>query len=159
MNKKYIIGALVVVLVVWTGLSWGKKAAVAPQTGDVTGVATTTKVVTPTAVKKTTTTGTTAPKVTSYTIAKDGSYIVSYTDSGFKPLTLTISSGKSIKFVNNSNGQMSIASADVGGMGFTSLNQGGAVGRGGTFYATLGQGTWHYMNRANQNLRGTIVVK
>ena len=158
MNKKYIIGVLVIVLVAWIGLSWGKKAAVAPQTDDVTSVAMTTDVVTANPGKNTPT-GTMAPKVSSYTIAKDGSYIVSYTDSGFKPLTLTISSGKSIKFVNNSNGQMSIASADVGGMGFTSLNQGGAVGRGGTFYATLGQGTWHYMNRANQNLRGTIVVK
>lgn len=154
MNKKYIIGAVVIVLAVWVGFSWGQKPASAPQGEE--GVVTTT-----TPAKKTTTT-TTAPKTTtssSYTIAKDGSYVVSYTDSGFRPLTITVNSGKSVQFVNNSSGQMSIASADIGGMGFTNLNQGGAVGRGGTFYATLSQGTWHYMNRLNQNQRGTIVVK
>ena len=157
MNTKYIIGAVVIVLAVWAGFSWGKKSAVAPEGEQAVQVATTTatKAVATTTAKKTTTT----PKTTSYPVAKNGSYVVSYTDSGFKPATIEIPVGKSVEFVNNSGRQMSIASADVGGMGFTNLNQGSSVARGGTFYATLAQGTWHYMNRLNQAERGTIVVK
>ncbi len=30
MNKKYIIGAVVITLSVWAGFFWGKKSAVAP---------------------------------------------------------------------------------------------------------------------------------
>lgn len=162
MDKKYIIGTVVVVLAVAIGFFWGQKSAVAPGQGEEVIDTSATEeaplpVVAPT--KKPVTSTPTAPKGSTYPIAKDGSFVISYTGAGFTPSIITVSVGKSVKFVNNSDTQMSIASADVGGMGFTSLNQGSSVGRGGTFYATLEIGTWHYMNRLNQAQRGTIVVK
>ncbi len=161
MIKKYILAAVAIALAIWIGFFFGKKAAVAPEqpvSSSVSEVATTTPVVQP--AKKTTTT-IVAPKTGSAgTLTKDGSYYVSYTDSGFVPKSASIKSGKSVHFVNNSNKAMSIVTTVPDSQVFGELNQGKTVGRGGTYdFTFLSVGTWSYMNRNNQADRGTIIVQ
>ena len=155
MNKKYIIFIIALLVVGYVSSLLVKKNALAPDAQDAKKieVATTTTptVTTPKpAVKKTTVPAT--PKIDAYTI--------SYTDTGFKPEVIEVKIGSTIKFVNNSSRELSIASTDIGGFGVTLLNQKGSIVRAGTFSVTFtGTGTWRYMNRLYQGDKGSIVVK
>ena len=164
-SSKYIIGALVVILAIYGGFSMGKKSAQAPEMEAVMmeeGVeetATTTETTT-TPAKTTTTSGYVAPKTTTPTVLKDGSYLVSYTSTGFSPRTITISVGKSVHFSNVSSKAMSITTTEPNSLVYRELNQSKTVGRGGSFdYTFLTAGTWNYMNRNNPSDKGTIVVQ
>lgn len=165
-SSKYIIGALVVILAIYGGFSMGKKSAQAPEMeavnteeGQEQEMATTTATTTA-PVKTTTTSGYVAPKTTTPTILKDGSYLVSYTSTGFSPRTLTIRAGKSVHFSNVSSKAMSITTTEPNSTLYREFNQSKTVGRGGSFdYTFLTPGTWNYMNRNNPADRGTIVVQ
>lgn len=164
MNKKYIIAGVVVLVAILIGFFFGKESAVAPQepVNGASEQATTTPTVT-TAPSKTTTT-TTAPKTTTTgaaTILKDGSYLVTYTNTGFSPKTLTIKKGKSVHFVNNSSKAMSLTTTDTtNSQVYAEFNQGKTVGKGGSYdFTFLSSGTWGYMNRNNQVDRGTVIVQ
>lgn len=157
-----------IALAIWIGFSWGKKSAQAPEAPVNNGVEQAVTTPASTVAKKTTTTAT-APKTTTATapktsvtptLTKDGSYLVSYTASGFSPRTITIKSGKSVHFVNNSNKAMSLTSTDVDNQTHLEFNQGKTVGQGGVYdFTFMSAGTWGYMNRNNQADRGTIIVQ
>lgn len=169
MNKKYIIGAVIVIVAIWIGFSLGKKSAVAPATptnGVSEQVATTTpevqKAATSVPAKKTVTV---APKTTTVLnapiITSNGSYLISYTSTGFNPNTITIKVGKSVHFVNNSTKAMSIVTtAPDTNQAQSEFNQGKTVGQGGTYdFTFMSAGIWGYMNRDNKVDQGTIVVQ
>lgn len=169
MNTKYIIGAVAVIAVLWIGFTWGNKDAVAPgvivsdtegqSSGDVVSA-----VVGAPVVSKPVTTAV-SPKPVASTpslpaMTKDGAYIVSYTNSGFSPKSLTIKTGKSVHFVNNSAKAMSIVTTTTQNQVQSELNQGKTVGQGGTYdFTFLAPGTWVYMNRNAQSDFATIIVE
>jgi len=166
MNKKYLIAVVAVILAVCGGFWFGKRSAMAPESQEsvpngVQEVATTTPVVSVLLpIKKAPAQTTSSVVVTTPTMTKDGSYVVSYTDRGFVPATLEIATGKSVHFVNNSNRAMSLTTVDPNSQVFGEFNQGKTVGRGGTYdFTFLTKGTWWYVNRNNQTELGTIIVK
>ncbi|MGB2580639.1 MAG: cupredoxin domain-containing protein [Minisyncoccia bacterium] len=165
MIKKYILATVAILLAVWVGFFFGNKSANAPEgpvNGEVEQVATTTPVVQQQAPTQKTTQTTIAPKTTTSApaIAKDGSYLVYYTNRGFNPSPLTIKTGKSVRFVNNSSKAMSLTSTSVDNQAQSEFNQGKTVGQGGVYdFTFMSAGTWGYMNRNNQTDRGTIIVQ
>ena len=157
MNKKYIIGILVIVLGVVAGFYISNKTATAPTSPDVGQQATTTA---PVAIPAPVKSGThsTAPSVPLMT--KSGAYIVSYTNAGFVPAMITIKRGKSVHFVNHSSKAMSIMSVDQASQLYRQLNQEQSVGRGGFYdFSFVNAGIWTYTNRNNRADRGTIIVE
>jgi plastocyanin len=93
-------------------------------------------------------------------MTKDGAYIVSYTNAGFSPKTVTIKVGKAVHFVNNSSKAMSVTTTTTQNQVQSELNQGKTVGQGGTYDFTFtAPGTWVYMNRNAQTDYGTIIVQ
>lgn len=158
-----------VIIALWIGFTWGNKSAVAPEmpTGEeaTTEQVATTTIPTPAVVRPTKTTTTVMPKTTTTptitpVMTKDGAYVVSYTNTGFSPKTLTIKLGKSVHFVNNSSKAMSITTTTTQNQVQSELNQGKTVGQGGTYdFTFLTAGTWVYMNRNAQTDFGTIIVE
>ena len=152
MNKKYIIGILVIVVAVFAWFFFGRKAVVAPSTPE----AATSGVVTTSVTK----TGVRPPSTSAPVLTKTGAYLVSYTGHGFSPAKLTIKRGKSVHFVNNSSKAMSLTAVDQMSQTYRELNQEQSVGRGGFYdFTFLAPGTWDYMNRNSQTNRGTIIVE
>lgn len=176
MDKKYIIAGVVVVIVAYVWFATGKDTVEAPVEGQKTEVdaeASVPKVEPAVPVVKapaknpvTTVKSRTPVKTTSVTVAttpsvaKDGSYLVSYTASGFVPPVIEIQAGKSVHFVNESNKAMSVTSQEPNSQVFGELNQGKSVSRGGFYdFTFLQPGAWKYMNRNNSLDTGVIVVK
>lgn len=161
-HSKYVIAAVVILLAIYGGFAWGNKSARAPEQAEMVSqegepMATTTATTTPAAPKSS---STSAPKPAAVTILKDGSYLVSYTASGFSPRTLTIKKGKSVHFSNASNKAMSITAVESANQIYRELNQSKTVGRGGSFdFTFLTAGTWEYMNRNNPSDRGVVIVQ
>ena len=88
-------------------------------------------------------------------------YTVTLTDQGFTPASITVKAGEKVTFVNQSSGQMWVASAphpthtDL--PGFDELT---SVGNGGSYdYTFVKVGSWKYHNHLNPNQRGVVVVK
>ena len=172
MEKKYIIIAVLVAVIVYLGFWANKESANAPADEQKTTVPMTTTSVAPTSAKNTpvkkpatTVRSVTPAKTTSVSVAttpsitKDGSYLVSYTATGFIPPVIEIKAGKSVRFVNDSNKAMSITSQEPNSQVYGELNQGKTVGRGGTYdFTFLTAGTWKYMNRNNSLDTGVVVV-
>lgn len=169
MNKKYIIGGLVIVLAVFAGFFFGRKSAVAPSATD---FATSTNMIVGTTTTITSPVPRPAPRPQSSTATKpssapstpamtaNGSYLVMYTNSGFSPATLTIKKGQSVHFVNYSSKAMSLTAIDQNSQIYRNFNQEQSVGRGGYFdFSFVIAGNWGYLNRNNQADRGTIVVE
>lgn len=174
MEKKYIVIAVVVAVVVCIGFWSNKEEVIAPadnqkmEVPDLDTAAVTPPPAAKAPVNKPVTTvqSKTATKTTSVTVATtpsmmpDGSYLVSYTASGFVPPVIEIARGKSVHFVNDSNKAMSIASQEPNSQVYSELNQGKTVGKGGTYdFTFLTAGTWKYMNRNNSLDTGVIIVK
>jgi len=85
---------------------------------------------------------------------------VSYGDNGFAPVTLTVKSGTTVVFTNQSGKGMWIVSAGYpNSPQLTDLNEGKSVTRGGTYeYAFTKIGTWKYQNKANTGDTGMVIV-
>lgn len=164
-NKKYVIGAVVIITLLGVGFLMGKKSAVAPGApvnGDTPQVAATSSSTGTTSTKKTVTPSSPAVKTTVAPAPRqtsDGTYIVSYTNSGFVPASITIKVGKSVHFVNNSTRAMSITTTTTSNQDQAAFNQGKTVGQGGTYDFTFtAPGEWWYMNRNNQSDIAKIIV-
>lgn len=171
MNKKYVIAIISIIAVVCLIYLWKKTPVTTPaaeplqvpQTQDQVTATSSTAVTVPTT--PVTGTKTVAPSsvsgttVTTPTMTKDGSYIVTYTTNGFTPVRLQINAGKSVHFVNNSNKAMSITSVDQNDPVHGELSQSGVVGRGGSYdFTFLTAGFWVYANRNDSADQGIIVV-
>lgn len=85
---------------------------------------------------------------------------VSYKDGEFNPNKLTVKKGTTVKFINQSNDQMWVASnphpvhTDL--PGFDELE---ATGNRGSYeYAFIKVGTWGYHNHINPSSKGSITV-
>lgn len=166
MNKRNAIIVVIVVFAIVYGVFL--RGSRTPTNSDMNGpsqeqgqeYATTTISTTVTIPVKKTTSIISAPKMTSVTILKDGSYLVSYTDRGFVPSSLEIKTGKSVHFVNNSNKAMSLTTTDPDNQVYGEFNQSKTVGKGGIYdFTFLQPGLWNYVNRNNQGDKGVVVVK
>jgi len=86
--------------------------------------------------------------------------VVTFTDSGFSPKTVTVSSGSTVAFMNESTGGMWVAS-DVHPThqllpGFDAQK---SVAKGGSYEYTFTKvGTWTYHNHVAPTQTGTVVV-
>ena len=169
MNKKYIIGGLVIILAIFAGFFLGRKSAVAPSATDfatstnmIVGTTTTITSPAPRPVPKPQPPTATKPSssLTSPVMTANGSYLVMYTNNGFSPATLTIKKGQSVHFVNYSNKAMSLTAVDQNSQIYRNFNQEQSVGRGGYFdFSFVIAGNWGYLNRNDQADRGTIIVE
>lgn len=86
--------------------------------------------------------------------------VVTYTDSGFGPASITITQGAAVTFVNESSRSMWVASAVHPTHqllpGFDQLT---SVARNGTYEYTFTKvGTWKYHNHMNPADTGSVVV-
>ena len=94
------------------------------------------------------------------TRAKDGTYLVSYTDSGFVPRGLEIKRGSTVRWTNNSSKAMRIKTIDlIDRKPTNSINQSVSVGRGATYSYTFNDPyIYGYTNENNTKDTGTISV-
>ncbi len=92
--------------------------------------------------------------------AKDGTYLVSYTDAGFSPATLEITRGSSVKWTNNSSRAMRIDTTDlIDRQPTNELGQSATVGKGGTYSFTFTKPyVYGYANQNNPKDKGVVVV-
>lgn len=102
-----------------------------------------------------------APAKSQPVITKNGTYIVSYESSGFKPDTIEIKRGTPVRFVNNSTKSLRVASTDTTNNPiFQAFSQPKTMGKGGIFEYTFNDvGTYYYTNQFNSAAKGTVVVK
>lgn len=97
-------------------------------------------------------------------------YVISYTDAGFEPAMLTIKSGETVRFTNNSSKPLLWVAA-TGASGKVYPDQKGECGdsafdscatlEGGQFwqFTFTTTGTWSYKNNADTSKTGTILVQ
>lgn len=86
--------------------------------------------------------------------------VVTFTDSGFSPKTVTVAAGSTVAFMNESGGSMWVASAIHPTHqllpGFDQLK---SVAKGGSYEYTFAKvGTWTYHNHVAPTQTGTVVV-
>jgi plastocyanin len=93
--------------------------------------------------------------------ASEDRFIVHYTASGFNPKTIEIKRGEAIKFVNDTNQSIWVATNDHPTHTlYPGFDQGKSAGKGGTFIFTFTEaGSWKYHNHNKPSDQGTIVVK
>lgn len=86
--------------------------------------------------------------------------VMTLSDTGFAPSPVTVKAGTTVTFVNESSGQMWIASdphpVHTLLPGFDELK---SVGKSGTYqYTFIKVGTWTFHNHMNPSVKGTVVV-
>lgn len=92
-------------------------------------------------------------------MTKDGLYIINYTDRGFSPTMLTLTKGKGVHFVNNSNKALRVFSDLPNDRIYGAITQSKTIGKGGTYDFTFNDvGNWGYYNANYPSHRGTVVV-
>ncbi len=94
--------------------------------------------------------------------------LVSYTDNGFEPKTATIQAGETIRFTNNSSGDMWVASSAQAGAIYPGQGVCGqsvfdvckAISRGMFYEFTFNErGTWGYHDNTEPIKTGAIIVQ
>jgi plastocyanin len=85
-------------------------------------------------------------------------FTVSYTATGFSPITFKIQRGQTVHFVNQTHKSLRLASTNPSfNPGFLQEN---SVGFGGTYdYVFTVPGNWTYQNYDNTKYQGTIIVE
>lgn len=157
MKKNYWIIILVIILLALTGYFWYSKNY---KNSD------TIVIPTPSMGSETPVLGSNTEEMA---IGSPSDNVITYTDSGFSPGTITIKIGESVKFVNNSSQSVWPASA-VHPTHRIYPTIGGCIGS--TFDACRGlqpeeswsftfeiKGTWKYHNHLNATQFGTVVVE
>ncbi len=86
---------------------------------------------------------------------------VRLTDSGFEPKEITVKSGASVTFVNESAKGMWVASAvHPTHQVLAGFDQKTSVAKGGTYVYTFAKvGTWKFHNHVSPEMTGTVIVK
>lgn len=89
-----------------------------------------------------------------------GEAVVTYTDSGFMPATITVKKGTVVTFRNESSGGMWTASAvHPTHQLLPGFDQKKSVSKGGTYEYTFAKvGTWKYHNHVNPTDTAAVVV-
>jgi plastocyanin len=93
--------------------------------------------------------------------------LVSYVDTGFEPQTATIHPGDTVRFANNSSGELWVAASGgklypsvQNGCGSSALDSCGPIDLGRYWQFTFTQkGTWEFVNNLDKTMSGTIEVK
>jgi plastocyanin len=168
MNKTTTIVLLIVLIAAGGIILFGKKNAQAPATtntentvpsGDASGAGG------PTSTGPSTTTPIIGGSESvngngGLTFNPTGANTVKYTDAGFVPASIDVTPGTTVTFVNDSSGQMWVASdphpthTDLPG-----FDEHTAVSKGGTYTYTFTKvGTWGYHNHVHASAKGTINV-
>lgn len=96
-------------------------------------------------------------------------YLISYTDTGFAPSTLTVKQGQTVRFTNNSSRQLWVASI---GQGSTQIYPGTSSCGGSAFNSCIvlnpgdfweftfdQSGAWEFQNALNKDDTGTVTVE
>ncbi len=92
-------------------------------------------------------------------LARDGAYVVQYTDNGFVPREIQIPRGKSVRFVNVSSKGLQVFSDSVNDSKFVELNQSKTIGKGSTYtFSFVIEGLWAYHNQTFPSHRANVVV-
>ena len=98
-------------------------------------------------------------------------YLVSYTGKGFEPMSVTVKKGDTVRFTNNSNEDLWIASAGTPGGSVYPAGVGNECGQSafdscrsmkhGEFweFTFTEVGTWGYKNNADTKMAGVVMVK
>ena len=155
----WLIALIIAVVVV--GIWWmSNRAEIAPEEANTAATPTSPTGGTTGTAGKTNTGGTTVTTPTQPIFTSSGAYLITYNSSGFKPAELTISAGKSVHFVNNSNSAMRIAPVDSSNPPYYSFAQSKSVGKGGTFdFLFSVKGAYRYFNENNPLHAGIITVR
>lgn len=156
MNNKIFIGLVVLaagVLVGWYFLKGKSGATPTGQTVEVTPTPSGSNLGAPGSVTGAGTSGVEKGGVVARTV-------VTLSDTGFAPSPVTVKVGTTVTFVNESSGQMWVASdphpTHTLLPGFDEL---GSVGKGGTYeYTFVKVGTWTYHDHPNPSIKGTVIV-
>lgn len=87
--------------------------------------------------------------------------MVTYTDSGFSPQTITVKKGGTVTFINQSSGGMWVASnPHPTHTDYPAFDEKASVGSGGSWSFTFDQvGSWGYHNHRNPSNLGTVIVE
>lgn len=102
---------------------------------------------------------TTTKKDSNMYLGRDGVYVVQYTKTGFVPSMLQIPQGKSVRFINMTDGGMRIYSDNNSDPKFVELNQSKTVGKGATYtFSFVNTGIWQYHNEVKVGDHANIVV-
>lgn len=92
-------------------------------------------------------------------LARDGVYVIQYTNNGFVPRSIQIPQGKSIRFINMSTHGMRIFSDNMTDPKLAELNQSKTVGNGGTYtFSFVYSGVWAFHNEVQPSDSGNVVV-
>jgi len=96
-------------------------------------------------------------------------YLVSYTDRGFEPSTLSVKKGETVRFTNNSEEELWVAGTGGGGAlaypgqsdcGASALDTCVSLKRGDFWEFTFDAvGTWNYKNNSNTAKTGSVTVR
>jgi len=111
-----------------------------------------------------------APETVAAPVNSNGfQYLISYTDGGFEPLSLLVKKGETVRFTNNSQGGLWVASvARPGATVYPGRSDCGASAFGtcaalkpGDFWEFTFDvaGTWSYKNISDSSKTGTVTVK
>ena len=87
--------------------------------------------------------------------------VVKYTDNGFSPEIVKIEQGQTVKFINESGGNMWVATGvhPIHQL-YPEFNQRIGVGKGGAFtFKFTNKGSWKYHNHLNPLKTGTVEVR
>jgi plastocyanin len=86
--------------------------------------------------------------------------VVTFSDSGFSPATVSVKQGTTVTFVNESNNPMWVASdPHPTHTLLPGFDQKASVTSGGTYeYTFVKVGTWTYHNHMNPSMKGTVIV-
>lgn len=156
MNNKIFIGLVVLAagaLVGWYFLKGSASTSPAPQTSEATPTPSGSNLGAPESV-----TGTGASGVDKGGVATRT--VVTYSDTGFAPASVSVKVGSIVSFVNESNGPMWVASDPhpVHTL-LSSFDELTSVEKGGTYEYTFTKvGTWTYHNHLKSSAKGTVVV-
>lgn len=107
--------------------------------------------------------GTPSPTVTPYPTTvppQQTGTVVTYTDTGFSPKSITVKSGTMVKFINQSSKRMWVESIDVGeAKKLSGFDMGMSVGKNGFYeYTFSSTGSWGYQDKSNTSANATVIV-